>query len=459
MQGNERLKKGRNMSRIWIITLVAGLMATESMAQAVDTSLRPQVRPNVEVVQAATQAATRPSTTALRPQIRPNGSDADVHPVAANPPEFDRWIRGFRGRALAKGINAQVFDRAFRSASYNPDVIAKDRNQAEFKSQIWDYLDNAVAPPRISEGQAALRKHRRLLERIEAAYGVEAEVVVAVWGLESRYGTRMGDYPMIDAMATLAFDGRRGAFFESQLIAALRILQSGDVNVGNFTGSWAGAMGHTQFIPTSYLAYAVDFTGDGKRDIWSKNNPADALASTAAYLKRFGWRKGQPWGVEVRLPNGFNAANASRSIKRTPSQWASLGVTDMRGKPVPDYGQASILLPAGTRGAAFMVFNNFAVIEKYNQADAYVIGVGHLSDRITGGPAIQTAWPRGYVPLTFDEKKELQRRLKRKGFGIEKVDGLIGPNSRRAIRAYQQSVGMSPDGYASKDVLNRIKQR
>ncbi|MEO0749809.1 MAG: lytic murein transglycosylase, partial [Pseudomonadota bacterium] len=291
------------------------------------------------------------------------------------------------------------------------------------------------------------------------AYGVEAEVVVAVWGLESRYGTRMGDYPMIDAMATLAFDGRRGAFFESQLIAALRILQSGDVNVGNFTGSWAGAMGHTQFIPTSYLAYAVDFTGDGKRDIWSKNNPADALASTAAYLKRFGWRKGQPWGVEVRLPNGFNAANASRSIKRTPSQWASLGVTDMRGKPVPDYGQASILLPAGTRGAAFMIFNNFAVIEKYNKADAYVIGVGHLSDRITGGPAIQTAWPRGYEPLSFEEKKELQRRLQRKGFGIEKIDGLIGPNSRRAIRAYQQSVGMSPDGYASKDVLKRIKQR
>ncbi|MEL6990728.1 MAG: peptidoglycan-binding protein, partial [Pseudomonadota bacterium] len=173
----------------------------------------------------------------------------------------------------------------------------------------------------------------------------------------------------------------------------------------------------------------------------------------------FGRRTSTPQGCPLRQPNGFNAANASRSIKRTPSQWASLGVTDMRGKPVPDYGQASILLPAGTRGAAFMIFNNFAVIEKYNKADAYVIGVGHLSDRITGGPAIQTAWPRGYEPLSFEEKKELQRRLQRKGFGIEKIDGLIGPNSRRAIRAYQQSVGMSPDGYASKDVLKRIKQR
>ncbi|MEO0752815.1 MAG: lytic murein transglycosylase [Pseudomonadota bacterium] len=451
------------MSRLWIIAIAVGLLATQSMAEAVDRSVRPQARPDAQVVQVVAQsqvlAATLPTITRLRPQIRPDGLDTDALPVAANPPEFDRWVRGFRGRALAQGINPQVFDRAFRNARYEPEVISKDRNQAEFKSQIWDYLDNAVAPPRINEGQAALRKHRRLLDRIEAAYGVEAEVVVAVWGLESRYGTRMGDYPMIDAMATLAFDGRRGKFFESQLIAALKILQSGDVNVGKFTGSWAGAMGHTQFIPTSYLAYAVDFTGDGKRDIWTKNKPDDALASTAAYLKRFGWRKGQPWGVEVRLPRGFNAANAKRSIKRTPSQWAQLGVTDMRGKPVPDYGQASILLPAGTQGAAFMIFNNFAVIEKYNKADAYVIGVGHLSDRITGGPAIQTAWPRGYEPLTFEQKKELQRRLKRKGFAIEKIDGLIGPNSRSAIRAYQQSVGMSPDGYASQDVLRRIKQR
>ena len=442
------------MSRFWILTVLASLTATDSLAQLADSSTRPQARPNAEAVQ-----ASQPTNTPLRPQLRPEGFDAVVQRAVANPPEFDRWVRGFRSRALTEGISPQVFDRAFRNASYNPDVISKDRNQAEFKTQIWDYLDNAVAPPRIKEGQAAMRDHRSLLERIEATYGVEAEVVVAVWGLESRYGTRMGDYPMIDAMATLAFDGRRGAFFESQLIAALRILQSGDVNVGKFTGSWAGAMGHTQFIPTSYLAYAVDFTGDGKRDIWAKDNPADALASTAAYLKRFGWTKGQPWGVEVRLPNGFNAANASRSIKRTPSQWASLGVTDMSGKPVPNHGQASILLPAGTGGAAFMIFNNFAVIEKYNKADAYVIGVGHLSDRITGGPPIQTPWPRGYEPLTFEEKQELQRQLKSKGFAIEKIDGLIGPNSRSAISAYQKSVGLDQDGFASKDVLRHIKQR
>ncbi len=456
---NERLKRGRDMSSRYLIAalLWAGL-AVDGLANPIETSLRPQARPDGSEIVVA-QAATLPIVTRLRPQARPADGGTTTRPVLASAnPAFDQWVRGFRGRALSQGISAQVFDRAFRNARYDPDVVSKDRNQAEFKSQIWDYLDNAVAPPRIKEGQAALRKHRRLLERIEAAYGVEAEVVVAVWGLESRYGTRMGDYPMIDAMATLAFDGRRGKFFESQLIAALRILQSGDVNVGDFTGSWAGAMGHTQFIPTSYLAYAVDFTGDGKRDIWS-DNPADALASTAAYLKRFGWRKGIPWGVEVKLPNGFDAANAKRSIKRMPSQWAQQGVTDMHGKPVPDYGSASILLPAGKSGAAFMIFNNFAVIERYNNADAYVIGVGHLSDRITGGPAIQTPWPRGYAPLSFEEKKELQRRLKRKGFGVEKIDGLIGPNTRSAIRAYQQSVGMEPNGFPSQDVLRRIKQR
>ena len=215
-------------------------------------------------------------------------------------------------------------------------------------------------------------------------------------------------------------------------------------------------MGHTQFIPTSYLAYAVDFTGDGKRDIWS-DDPTDALASTAAYLSRFGWRKGQPWGVEVRLPRGFDAGQASRGIKRMPTDWARMGVTDMDGRPVPDHGRASILLPAGRGGAAFMIFDNFSVLERYNNADAYVIGVGHLSDRIKGGPPIRASWPRGYEPLSFDEKKEMQRRLRRKGYDLEKIDGLIGPNTVAAIRAFQRSVGMETDGFASKDVLARLR--
>lgn len=369
---------------------------------------------------------------------------------------FQRWISQFRPRARAAGISNAVLDRSFRGISYNDSVIAKDRNQSEFTKQIWDYLDSAASDTRVRNGKAALREHRRLLDQIEARYGVEKEIVTAVWGLESAYGEHRGQTPIIEALATLAYDGRRGRFFEQQLIAALQIIQSGDVAPQSMTGSWAGAMGHTQFIPTSYLAYAQDFTGDGKRDIWS-DNPADALASTAAYLARFGWTKGQPWGVEVRLPHGFNYAISGERVKKSVDEWTRLGVRDVTGYPVPDYGRASILLPAGANGAAFMIFNNFHVIERYNAADAYVIGVGHLADRIAGGPEIQASWPRGYEPLSLRQKKELQQRLTRAGFDTDGVDGIIGPNTIAAIRSYQSSVGLTPDGFPSLDVLRRLR--
>ncbi|MEL6702120.1 MAG: lytic murein transglycosylase, partial [Pseudomonadota bacterium] len=213
---------------------------------------------------------------------------------------FHAWVRAFRPRATRVGISTRVFDAAFRGVRYNREVVEKDRNQAEFSLPIWDYLARTGSDERIRQGKAALRKHARVLDAIEARYGVEKEVVVAVWGVETRYGDLRGDIPVIEALATLAYDGRRGKFFEAQLIEALKILQSGDVPPARMMGSWAGAMGHTQFIPTSYAAYAVDFDGDGRRDIWA-DDPVDALASTAAYLARFGWRKGQPWGVEVRL--------------------------------------------------------------------------------------------------------------------------------------------------------------
>lgn len=436
---------------------VAGILgATVAWAGPVEVSLRPHLRPGMVTPLEVVVTRDLPAS-ALRPVIRPEGlntSPESMVEVSTSNKAFNRWIEGFRRRALSAGIDKRVFDRAFRGIRYNTDVIAKDRNQAEFKKQIWDYLDSAASPDRVSEGQKALRRYNRALVQIERAYGVEKEVVAAVWGLESRYGTRMGDVNVIEAMATLAFDGRRGAFFEKQLIAALKILQSGDVAPRNMTGSWAGAMGHTQFIPTSYLAYAVDATGDGKRDIWSKNNPADALASTAAYLKRFGWRKGQPWGMEVRVPKGFGPTNA----KRMPSDWAARGVTDVYGKPVRDYGSARILMPAGPAGAKFMVFSNFDVIKRYNNADVYAIGVGHLGDRIGGGPAIQASWPRGYDPLTFGQRKEMQRRLQRKGYPLEKIDGIIGPNTIRSIQGFQQSIGVEPDGYPSQTLLQQLKR-
>lgn len=369
---------------------------------------------------------------------------------------FDRWIDGFRSRAMAKGITANTLNRAFSGIDYNTYVIERDRNQAEFSKALWEYLDSAVSDTRIKNGKAALRKHRKLLDQIEAKYGVDKEVVVAVWGLESAYGEYRGTTPLIEALATLSYDGRRGKFFESQLIAALKIIQAGDVAPRKMTGSWAGAMGHTQFIPTSYLAYAVDFTGDGKRDIWD-DNPADALASTAAYLARFGWQKNRPWGVEVQLPQGFNYGATGHKVKRSVSDWTKLGVRGVNGKAVPNYGTAAILMPAGARGPAFMIFKNFNVIERYNAADSYVIAVGHLSDRLKGGDDFKASWPRGDRALLFAERKELQQRLTRAGYSTKGVDGKIGPNTITAIRSYQNSVGMVPDGYPSLTLLKKLR--
>ncbi|VAW05063.1 Membrane-bound lytic murein transglycosylase B [hydrothermal vent metagenome] len=452
-------------TRLLLIAALGGLFGIPALASPVETSLKPQLRPEhlksvdmSSVLSAVPQRKIRPM---LRPSAQSAGQDqanAELLQLASVNPEFERWIKNFKPRALSAGIKGGVFDQAFRGVKYNTDVIAKDRHQSEFTRQIWDYLDSAASPVRVENGQKALSRYGDTLRRIEQKYGVDKEIVTAIWGMESTYGTRRGTMPLIESLATLAYDGRRGKFFEGQLIAALKIIQSGDVAPSNMTGSWAGAMGHTQFIPTSYLAYAVDFTGDGKRDIWS-DDPTDALASTAAYLARFGWTKGQPWGVEVRLPKDFNHALAKRSDKRSPAAWATLGVRDIYGKPVKNYGKASILLPAGAAGAAFMIFDNFAVIERYNKADAYVIGVGHLADRLKGGPAIQASWPRGYKPLTFEQRKEMQRRLQSKGFALEKIDGIIGPNTTNAIRAYQKSVGVTSDGFPSQDLLKLLKQR
>lgn len=398
---------------------------------AVDTSMKPQIRPAIPVL-------TTPSETPAVNQ------------------RFQNWLRSFADRAETQGISRAVLDRSLTALSYDEDVIRRDRNQAEFTKAIWEYLDSAVSETRMSNGVAALAEHAETLKAIEERYGVEQEVIVAVWGLESAYGSYRGTSSVLQSLATLAFDGRRGAFFEKQLVAALRIIQSGDTSPANMTGSWAGAMGHTQFIPTSYLEYAVDFTGDGRRDIWS-DDPTDALASTAAYLKRFGWKLGQPWGVEVRLPSGFDYTLAKRDVTKLPSVWAQQGVVGIDGDPVPDHGRASVLLPAGGDGVAFLIFDNFRVIERYNSADAYVIGVGHLSDRISGKPPFQASWPRDDRALTLKERKELQSRLTQKGFDTKGIDGKIGPLTIEAVRSFQTANGLKPDGYASLRILDRLR--
>ncbi|AZB57131.1 lytic murein transglycosylase [Cereibacter sphaeroides] len=385
------------------------------------------------------------------------GSGAAPEPAmrAVPNPAWDAWVAGFRPRALGAGIDPGTFDRAFRSAGFLPDVIERDRNQTEFTRTTEDYLSIAASEERVSLGRAALARHAGVLSQIESRYGVEAEVVTAVWGVESRYGERRGDVPIVSALSTLGFEGRRGAFFESQLIAALKILQSGDTDPAHLTGSWAGAMGHTQFIPTSYLAYAVDFNGDGRRDIWS-DDPTDALASAAAYLSRSGWRRGQPWGVEVQLPAGFNSGLAGRGTTRSPAAWTAMGVRDMDGRAVPDHGAASILIPMGLAGPAFMVFRNFTVITRYNNAENYVIGVGHLSDRLRGGPPIRGRFPPDARGMTKADRQELQRRLTSAGYDTGGTDGVVGSKTEAAISAYEAANGLPVTGQPSVPLLRRL---
>ncbi len=396
--------------------------------------------------------------SSIRPEARPAAARPATPPPASAPDQagLDAWVAAFRPRALAAGITAATFDAALSDVPYQPDVIRRDRNQSEFSKTLWEYLDSAVSDTRVRNGRAALDRHRATLDAIKARYGVEKEVVVAVWGLESSYGAFRGSQRIIPALATLAHDGRRGAFFEEQLIAALGILQQGDTTPDRMTGSWAGAMGHTQFIPTSYRDYAQDFDGDGRRDIWGED-PTDALASTAAYLARFGWNAGEPWGMEVTLPEGFDFSQTGEGVTKNAADWAAMGVRPAAGGALPESEGVSVRVPAGAQGAAFATYPNFRVIERYNTADAYVIGVGHLSDRIAGGPAIKARWPRDDRALSFAERVEMQRLLAARGFDPQKVDGRVGPLTLDAIRRWQASIGLVPDGYLPPRLLERLR--
>jgi lytic murein transglycosylase len=344
-----------------------------------------------------------------------------VMQAVANP-AFDAWVAGFKGRAASKGISTRTISTSFAQAGYLPDVIDRDRNQTEFSRTLEEYLAIAASDERVAKGRANYARYRDVLGQIESRYGVEAHVVTAIWGLESMFGERRGNVPVVSALSTLAFDGRRGAFFESQLIAALQILDNGDTTAARMTGSWAGAMGHTQFIPTSYLAYAVDFTGDGRRDIWEED-PTDALASTASYLARSGWQRGQAWGGEEGSP-GF--ASGTRRIQ-------------------PQVG-----------GPVFAVGPNFNAIKRYNNSDSYAIGVGHLADRIAGAGPIRGGFPPDRYGFTADQRKQLQARLTAVGYDTGGTDGVLGSKSRAAISAYQQRNGLAVTGEPSLELLRRL---
>ena len=373
---------------------------------------------------------------------------------------FQRWVRDFRGVAAKNGISGTTFDRAFRGVNApDPEVLEKARYQPEFTAPVWDYFDNRVNENSVEVGRAMARKYGPVLSSIERRFGVDRHILLAIWSMESNYGEALkNDNVMrnvVRSLSTLAYaDKRRAKFARTQLIAALKILQSGDIDVGHLTGSWAGAMGHTQFIPTSYQAYAVDFDRNGRRDIWG--SIPDALATAANLLARNGWQSGETWGYEVVLPGGRKFPGGSMSL----SKWASIGVVRANGKPFPrPSDKAELKVPDGREGPAFLMTKNFFVIKRYNNADKYAMAVGLLADQIAGYGGLVRDWNRPFTRLTFDETQELQKRLSVMGYYDGKIDGKIGEGSRGAIKAFQSRMGLTPDGHPSKEVLSNLRRQ
>lgn len=376
---------------------------------------------------------------------------------------FEAWIESFKGEARAKGISQATLDRAFRGVRLNERVLELNETQPEFSRAIWDYMDGAVSQERVARGRSLMRQYRKSLRRAEREYDVPASIVTAIWGLESNYGKNLGGFNVIEALATLGFEGRRAAFGREQLMAALKIIENGDIAPERMIGSWAGAMGQTQFIPTVFLQYAKDGNGDGKRNLWDTR--ADVFASTANYLKDKGWQDGAPCFDEVRLPAGFDFGIADVAIEKPVRQWADLSVTTIDGRALSRVrGQdmdapAAIVLPAGYKGPAFIAYPNFKVVLAYNNAISYGLAICQLSVRFKGGPVFRTPWPREELPLlSRADRVALQTLLAQRGYEVGEADGVIGRKTREAIRAYQRSQGLPPDGFATQTLLARLRQ-
>lgn len=383
-----------------------------------------------------------------------------VSPASADA-GFQKWIAEFRGVAAGNGVSPQVYDSAFAGVtSPDPEVLRKARYQPEFTQEIWDYIDPRVNEYKAGIGRQMLRQWKPWLDRIEARYGVDRHILLAIWSMESNYGAilerRDSLHYLPRALATLGYaDRRRAKFARQQLIAGLKILQKGHMRREQLTGSWAGAMGHTQFIPTSYLAYAVDMDGNGHADIW--NSVPDALATAANLLAKNGWQTGKTWGYEVRFPGGVSHKSVAGQT-RTLGQWQQAGFLRTNGKGFPRPGdRAELYAPAGANGPAFLMTRNFFILKRYNNADKYALAVGLLADQIAGYGGLSRDWPRPAGALALDEKFEMQKRLSALGYYEGEIDGNLGSGSRAAVQRFQERVGMKPDGVPSKNVLDALR--
>jgi membrane-bound lytic murein transglycosylase B len=414
------------------------------------------------------------STAPAQPQASPgegsgplpwSGEDgASGHPLmtasairqaAAN---FDNCVAAMWPEAARRNITQDNFQRF--TAGLQPDLRIMDLmdSQPEFTKSIWDYLDILVNDNRLAKGREILTKYKAQFDATEKAYGVDRYTIAAIWGIESNYSTQMGDRSVLNSTATLACIGRRQAYFRDEFLSALEILNHGDLKLEQMRGSWAGAFGPTQFMPTAFKRYAVDADGDGRRDV--VDDPADLIASTANNLKKDGWQTGQSWGYEVVVPKGFNYMLADRAKTMTMTQWEQMGLTRAGGQAFPHASEKAYLLaPAGAEGPGFLMLQNFRVIMKYNPAEAYALAIGHFADRLRGGAPLVQPWPRQERELSRAERLELQQLLAERGFYRGTPDGQLGGETRAALRDFQASIGAPADGFASSDALERLRGR
>jgi lytic murein transglycosylase len=435
----------------------AGIPTTERPRVGIPTSATGSVAPA-----AMPPAAPAPAPTPAPPWSGESGSSGhpamDADAIRAAAADFPNCLERLWPEAARRGISRASFDR--HTAGLTPDLRIMDLldNQPEFTKSFWDYLDILVSDARIQRGREILAQYRDTFDAVEKAYGVDRHYVASIWGIESNYGTAGGERPVIRSTATLACVGRRQNYFRDEFLSTLEILHRGDVRPEQLKGSWAGAFGPTQFMPTAFKRYAVDFDGDGRRDV--VDSVADVIASTANNLKKDGWVPGQTWGYEVVVPAGFNYLLADRSRQLTIREWEALGIRRAGNKPFArPTDRAYLLVPAGVQGPGFLMLQNFRVIMKYNPSEAYALAIGHFADRLRGGDPLVQAWPRHERVLTRFERYELQQHLARQGFYVGEPDGNLGAKTRTAIRDYQAAAGQIPDGFATTAMLERLRGR
>ncbi|MCO5091160.1 lytic murein transglycosylase [Bosea sp. (in: a-proteobacteria)] len=368
---------------------------------------------------------------------------------------FQSCLSGLKGAAAAKGVSGATFDRAMAGVEPDMKIIEAMQNQPEFKTPIWDYLGTLVDEEKVAQGRAMLRQYASVFAAAEQRFGVDRHTIAAVWGVESDFGKARGKWPLVQSLATGAcLAPRRNAFFKGELIATLQIIQRGDVRPERLFGSWAGAFGHTQFIPSTYLRLAVDGDGDGRRDL--VDSIPDALHSTANFMARAGWVTGAAWGYEVRVPGGYSGPSG-RNPKHPVSSWAARGIVKFDGSPLSGAGNAGLLMPAGRNGPAFLVFKNYDAAYSYNGADSYALAISLLSDRLRGRPGVQGDWPTDDLPLSREQRRELQRLLTARGYDVGEPDGAVGSLTRAAIKEIEGKLGMPQTGRPGEKVLRALK--